>query len=123
MFRMVVRDVWSRLRPADQAYFRSTRELRLGMSLEDAHAQREARLAPFRASLEPARLTVQRAPFLAGNGPAYVDYILFGALQWARVASTYAMLAADDPLNAWFERCLDLFDGQGRAMPAAQPVG
>lgn len=119
MFRMVVHDVWSRLRPADQDYFRRTREQRLGMSLEAAHGQRDARLAPFRASLEPARLALQRGPFLAGNGPAYVDYILFGALQWARVASPYAMLATDDPLCAWFERCLDLFDRQGRSMPAA----
>lgn len=119
MFRMLVWDIWTRLRPDDQAYFRATREQRLGSTLEQAHAQREAKLAPFRASLEPARKAVQRAPFLAGHGPAYVDYVLFGALQWARVASPYAMLDADDALTAWFERCLDLFDGLGRRMPAA----
>jgi glutathione S-transferase len=53
-------------------------------------------------------------PFIGGSGPLFGDYIVFGAFQWVRVISPYAVLAADDPVSAWFERCLDLHDGLGR---------
>ncbi len=104
IFRMIVRDVWQGLRVGDQAYFRASREQRLGSSLEDVHATRDTRLTPFRASLEPARSALKRAPYLAGDTPAFVDYVLFGALQWARLASDYNLLQAEDPLCAWFDR-------------------
>ena len=58
-------------------------------------------------------------PFLGGDTPLFSDYIVFGGLQWARVASGVTLLAEDDPVNAWFERCLDLFEGVGRKVPAA----
>lgn len=104
IFRMIVHDIWQGLRAADQPYFRISREARLGCSLEDAHAARDALLPRFRDSLAPARLTLQHTAFLAGESPAYVDYLLFGALQWARIASDFTLLQADDPLHAWFDR-------------------
>ena len=36
-----------------------------------------------------------------------------------RVVSRFPVLAADDPLQAWFGLCLDLRDGLGRAAPPA----
>ena len=60
-----------------------------------------------------------RQPFIGGEGPLLADYIVFGPLQWARVISPFRLVADDDPVNAWFERCLDLHGGIGRAMPAA----
>jgi hypothetical protein len=44
---------------------------------------------------------------------------VFGALQWVRVTSTYRFIEPGDPIEAWFERCLDLHDGLGRSVPAA----
>jgi glutathione S-transferase len=38
---------------------------------------------------------------------------------WARVASPLTLLEADDPIHAWRERMLDLFDGMGRKAKAA----
>ncbi len=58
-------------------------------------------------------------PFIGGEGPLFADYILFGALQWLRVAAGLAMLASDDPVMAWFERCLDLHESRGRTVTAA----
>lgn len=49
-----------------------------------------------------------------GEGPLYADYLVFGPLQWARLTSDIPLLTPGDPVAAWFERCLDLYDGMGR---------
>jgi glutathione S-transferase len=75
-------------------------------------------LPAFRESLTPLRRTLQRQQFLAGTAPAYPDYIVFGAFQWARAISDFELLAADDPIAAWRGRLLDLFGGFTRKSPA-----
>ena len=117
IFRMIVADLNAALAPADQAYFRESREKRLGCPLEEAQAQRDNELPAFRAGLGPLRLTLQAQPFLGGECPTYADYLPFGALQWARTMSRFQLLADDDPVLAWFGRCLDLYDGLGRRAP------
>ena len=115
--RLVVRDIWAHLAPGDQAYFRTSREAFLGASLEDVVKDREARLPAFRASLLPLRRTVERQDYVSGAEPAYADYIVFGAFQWARSISDFELLAADDPVYAWRGRMLDLFGGLARQSP------
>jgi glutathione S-transferase len=117
--RLVVKDIHDRLGAADQAYFRASREGRLGGTLEAVQAGRDERIEAFRAALGPARATLKRQPWLGGETPRYPDYILLGTLQWPRVMSEAALLAADDPVAEWFERCLDLHGGMARAMPRA----
>jgi glutathione S-transferase len=112
--RLIVRDVWAVLAPQDQAYFRSSREGRFGATLEAVVAGRDQSVAEFRAALTPLRLVLRNQAWFGGEQPSYADYIVFGGLQWARCVSEFALLAADDPLGAWFERVLDLFDGLGR---------
>lgn len=117
IFRMIVADVHAALAPADQAYFRTSREKRLGRPLEAVQAERERELPAFRAGLAPLRAVLQAQPFVAGVAPAYADYLPFGALQWARMTSPLRLLEDDDPVLAWFGRCLDLFGGFGRRAP------
>jgi glutathione S-transferase len=112
--RLVVLDIWRHIGPVDQAYFRQSREARLGTTLEEVVQDRETRLPAFRASLDPLRRTVERQNFVAGDAPAYADYIVFGAFQWARSISDFELLAADDPVRAWRSRMLDLFGGLAR---------
>jgi glutathione S-transferase len=114
---LIVLDIWQHLAPEDQAYFRTTREQRFGQTLETVQAGREGRLESFRASLSPVRRTLEETPFLGGAEPLYADYLVFGAFQWARAITPYRVLADDDPIRAWFERCLDLHGGLGRAAP------
>ncbi|WP_256749671.1 glutathione S-transferase family protein [Mesorhizobium sp. Mes31] len=101
------------------AYFRQNREQRLGKRLEDVMAARDAGLANFRASLEPLRSMLGYQPFIGGASPLFADYIVFGALQWARIASPYQLLDAGDVMARWFARCLDLHGGLGRKVAAA----
>jgi glutathione S-transferase len=114
----VVLDICRHAAPQDQAYFRQSREERFGRSLEEVVEDRGTRLPAFRESLTPLRRTLERQKFLAGDAPAYADYIVFGAFQWARAISDFELLAADDPVTAWRGRLLDLFGGLARKSPA-----
>jgi len=114
-----VADIHDMLDETDRAYFRTTREKMLGRSLEDLRAGREAAVAGFAAKLEPMRQMLGYQDFIGGDGPLFADYILFGALQWMRITTGGNVLAADDPVAAWFERCLDLYEGVGRSVTAA----
>jgi glutathione S-transferase len=113
----VVFDIYQHVAPRDREYFRSSREARFGTTLEEVVKDREARLPQFRASLDPLRRTVERQNFVSGKTPAYADYIVFGAFQWARAISDFELLAADDPVRAWRGRMLDLYDGLARRAP------
>lgn len=115
---IVMKDIHDVLEPEDQAYFRQSREARMGKTLEQIVEGREAAVAGFSAKLMPLRLTLKAQPWIGGSSPLFADYIVFGALQWARVISSAKLLEEDDPVFDWFERCLDLHDGLGRSVPA-----
>ena len=117
LIRLVLLDIYRHLDPENQAYFRQDREKRFGTTLEEFVGDRNARLPAFRAGLDPLRRTVERQDFISGESPAYADYIVFGAFQWARAVSEFEVLAADDPVAAWRGRMLDLYDGLGRRAP------
>lgn len=119
MITLIVKDIHDMLGAEDQAYFRTSREARFGRPLEDVPAGREERLADFRAVLEPMRSTLGYQSFLGGDTPLFADYIVFGAFQWARITSPFRLLADDDPIAAWLERCLDLHAARGRRVAAA----
>jgi glutathione S-transferase len=114
MFALIVADIHAHLRPVDQAYFRKSREARLGKTLEQVAANRDSAVEGFRKGLDPMRLTLKTQPFLGGAAPDYADYIMFGGFQWARAISPFALLKTDDPVYAWREKLLDAFDGLAR---------
>lgn len=110
---LITRDIWAGLKPQDQAYFRTSREQRLGRPLEEVQAGRDDRVEAFRKSLQPIRHALQHAPFIGGKTPLFADYILFGTLQWPRVASDFPLLAEDDTVAAWFAAIANLYGGRG----------
>ena len=120
LVRLIVTDIVKVIHPKDVDYFRSSREKALGASLEDICAAPEESLKHLHQVLAPLRFTVKDQPFIGGNAPAYSDYIAFGALQWARCSSPQDLLPADDPVNDWFERLLNLYDGLGAKAPRPQ---
>jgi glutathione S-transferase len=119
IMRIALLDIHANLDEEDKAYFRQSREARLGKPLEVVAADSEAEKAAFAAKLEPLRHMLKFQPFIGGQTPLFADYIVFGALQWLRVSAGLAMLAADDPVTLWFERCLDLHQSRGRTVTAA----
>lgn len=115
IFKMLVADIYDLVDPMDQSYFRETREPRLGMTLEETRAQKHKVLGQFHKNLRPLELTLATQPFLSGAEPAYADYSVFGAFQWARQVSSFEIVPDDSPIMAWRERMLDLFDGYARS--------
>lgn len=107
-FCPVVQDMHDRLRPADQDYFRASREKALGQGLAEASAGRDAALAPFRAGLAPLRAALAQAPFLGGAAPDYGDYIVASGFRWIEQVSEWPALEADDPVSHWLERIRSL---------------
>ena len=110
--RIVLKDIHDILAPADQAYFRETRERAFGMTLEQVVADRATTgVAALRAVLAPVRTVLRAQPWLGGEAHDYADYILLGSLQWARCVSRVELLAEDDPIAEWQARGLALFAG------------
>jgi glutathione S-transferase len=117
IFKMLVADINDILGPDDQAYFRETREPKLGMTLEETRTLREDVLKQFHDNLKPLQMTLTTQDFISGDEPAYADYIVFGSFQWARQVSAFEILDEDTPVGEWRERMLDLFDGYARKAP------
>ena len=117
LFPIIVVDIFSHLKPAGAAYFRKSREARLGKSLEEVAAGRDKTVEGFRKLLDPLRLTLKTQAYLGGEKPNYADYIVFGGFQWARVVSPFKLLVENDPVYAWREKLLDAFDGMARKSP------
>ena len=117
--RIAILDIHDMLAPKDQAYFRRSREERLGASLEEIAAAGRAEIEGFAKRLQPLRNMLKVQPFIGGEGPLFADYIVFGALQWLRTTAGTRVLEEDDPVALWFRRCLDLHGGVGRRVTAA----
>ena len=107
--KLVVPDIFEIIDPKDKAYFRESREARLGMSIEALAAQRSQHLPVFLSLLAPLRQTLKGQKFLAGDTPRYADHIVFGALQWAVKTSSTALLEAGDPITLWMQAVLDFY--------------
>ncbi|MBV8032051.1 MAG: glutathione S-transferase family protein [Betaproteobacteria bacterium] len=115
LFKVILLDIFERIHEKDKAYFRESREKRFGMRLEEWAGDPKQALAAFRGALEPVRPVLVQNRFVSGHGPGYADYVLLGMFQWARCVSPTRLLEPDDPVYAWRERVLDLFDGYARA--------
>jgi glutathione S-transferase len=114
LLRAILLDLYRHLHEKDKAYFRESREKRLGGRLEEIGSEPKKWLAEFRGALEPLRPALVQNPFVAGKGPGFADYIVFGTFQWARSVSALRLLEPDDPMFKWRERMLDLFGGYAR---------
>ena len=66
LLKLVVLDIFNHVAEKDRAYFRQSREERLGKSLEAVVADRDKQVLVLRESLLPLRLTLRAQPFLGG---------------------------------------------------------
>ncbi|WP_075214555.1 glutathione S-transferase N-terminal domain-containing protein [Mongoliimonas terrestris] len=111
--RLVAKPIHDRLLPVDQTYFRTSREARLGRTLEEAYAGHEADLAAFRKLLAPLRHTLGHAPWFGGDAPLFVDAIVYGSLYWLHTVSDADWLDGEPLIADWY----------GRAGAIATPAG
>ncbi len=114
IFPFIALDILQCVADKDRDYFRTSREQRVGKTLEAFVADRDAKLAGFRASLAPLRATLKTQLFFSGDEPLYADYAVFGQFQWARCISPFVLLEEGDPVKLWRDRLLDCFSGLAR---------
>ena len=119
VLRVIVMDLFHRLHPDDQAYFRESREKRFGCTLEDFIITPEEGRARLQPLLAPVRDVLESAEYLGGDSPIFADYVLFAVFQWARVSSPADLLQNEERIRQWFERLLGIFDGYAAGVPAA----
>jgi glutathione S-transferase len=105
----IIMDLFNHLDQKDREYFRTSREQRLVVTLEQFGATRESKIKSFQQSLGPLNRTLKDQPFIGGDQPNYGDYIVFGAFMWARGVSPASLLEPNDPTAAWRARMLDRF--------------
>ena len=116
MIKPILGDVFEHILPKDRDFFRQSRTERFGRPFEELAAEwaddKDALVAELRRALNPVRTMLRSRDWICGpDGPAYGDYIVFGAFQWARSISPTALLDESDPVYAWRGRMGDLFDG------------
>lgn len=108
--KVILLDIYDRIKPEDRGYFLESREKRLGTTIEAfTEGAAEEKIAAVRKALEPLRAVVRERPFLSGAAPFYADYIGAGFFFWWRAVSPTRLLLPDDPLTPWFERILARF--------------
>lgn len=111
VLRVIVHDVLVHLHEKDKAYYRETRERRLGARIEDIAADRAANFERLDSALTILRSTLAANPYVGGGEPNFADHIVFGAFQWARVCSDIPLVELHDPVCEWRQRMLDAYDG------------
>lgn len=119
IFRLVLLDIWRCLPPEDQTYFRTSREARLGTTLEAFCGEPQTQLAGFRTVLAPLTATLQHQPFLGGEAPLYADYAVFGAFMWAASVSPLQLLEDGDTVATWRGRLYESLPRDARALKTA----
>lgn len=110
---VVLGDVYRRLAPEDQPYFRQTREAMLKRSIEEIDAGRPQALETLHATLKPLYRLLSTQPFIAGEAPNWADHLVFGALQWARLTSATPLLPENDPILTWMGNVLSTYGLEG----------
>ena len=115
----VLPDIYDRLDPVDLDYFRESREKRFGQTIESMRDGQADALEKCVRVLTPLRTILKSEEWIAGDAPAFADYLIFAAFQWCRIMSPAEIVKPGDPSYDWRERMLDLFDGLGRGFEAA----
>ena len=111
LFPLLAARIWTLLDPESQAYFRESREQRLGMTLEEAGRDREAKLTALRRALSPLKATLKAQDFLGGAAPSYADYAVAGPLIWAAITGDVDPIEPDSAMARWRERIFALYHG------------
>jgi glutathione S-transferase len=104
LFFVALPFVHANLAEKDQAYFRETREKRVGKTLEVVASERGLHMAALQRTVEPLRATLADQAYLAGDAPGLADLLVLSAFMWAMSVVPFALFESDDVINAWIIR-------------------
>jgi len=109
--KLCLLDIYNSLAPADQEFFRTSREKMFGCTLEEFDARHAKNGDALKKALLPLEITLKNQKYVGGDSPLFADYAVFGGLQWLRVSAGKDYLARGSAVSAWFEGLLDMYDG------------
>jgi glutathione S-transferase len=112
LVRSLYLEIWKTLHPgADADRFRKLREERNGATLEALFANRAKDFAELNREIAPLNDLLNNQLYVAGDAPAYVDYIVFGTLQMARRVDVEPLSAQNKAVLRWRDAMRGLFNG------------
>ena len=121
LLKILVPRVHAVIGPADQDYFRTTREKALGSTLE-AFADPEAGAVQLRQALAPLEAWLADQPYLDGDSAGGTDYLVGGLFFWAWCLGTQPW-ATDSKVGAWFQRLLNHYEAACGPVKRAETSG
>ena len=117
LFLMCTPGTYDVTQKEDQPYFAQSRFEWTGKTIDEIRAMEAQAIDSHEKALEPLRQTLAEQPFISGADPAFSDYCVMGGLMWAKTTYRGSLLDDNDPVEAWRQKMLDLFDGLGRSTP------
>lgn len=115
--RALLLDQFELLAPEDKTYYRERTRRKFGVTLEYLCQDPDDSIVQLNKILSPLQQVLKRHDFLGRAAPGYGDYIVFGAFQWARVASKRQVIEHNCPVAHWFSRLLNAFNGFAASQP------
>jgi glutathione S-transferase len=106
LFPLVVNDIFAKVGPADRDYFRTSREARLGMTLEAIAAKKGENRPKLQAVLADLEATLAGQEYFFGV-LTYADFCLFGTFKWVTAVSDEPLFDGSPGLRAWWKRLHD----------------
>ncbi|MEP4889346.1 MAG: glutathione S-transferase N-terminal domain-containing protein [Aliiglaciecola sp.] len=104
---IIILDLFNIIADQDKEYFRTTREARLGTSLEEFAATPEKHIQGLQTELQYARELLASQRYFGGEIPDYRDICLLGTFLWIASSGTTDFLEKDDIIYAWYKRVLN----------------
>lgn len=106
------------LHEADRPYYRESREAMLKVPLDSFADNRLAHGQRLTEALAPLQKLLEQQPFMSGDTPAFADYVVFAAFQWARLGSPEDILSGCGAIRVWRGAMIDLYDNLADRFPA-----
>jgi glutathione S-transferase len=100
---LVVNDIFAKVEPKDREYFRTSREKRFGMTLEEIAARRAEYRPRVQAVLADLEATIAGQEYFFGQ-LTYSDFCLFGTFKWVTAVSEEPFFETTPALRAWWRR-------------------
>lgn len=115
--RIVIPSQFPLLAAADQEYYGERTLAKFGATVDEMSALADRAAEKLEDVLRPLEATLSETPFLGGAESTYGDYVVFGAFQWARVASRRRIFGEGSAIANWVESLLQAFGGVAAAQP------
>jgi glutathione S-transferase len=104
---ILILDLYNVIAEQDKEYFRTSREARLGTTLEEFASTPKKHIKGLQAELDFVRGLLATSNYLGGDTPDYRDICLLGTFLWIANCGITDFLEKDDVVYTWYQRVLN----------------